>query len=115
MSVYKMKNLKTFLDRFKTRVAGLIETKNLSEAQEMPDEIEQLMKDIEEQIEDIDAELEDDEYLSSQKHLVYKLSEMKDDFNILKQKFNKKKDGIRLAHAKELLFSGQLKGIEKKN
>ena len=114
MSGNKMKNLKTFLDRFKTRVEGLKATNNISKDQEMVDEIEQLMKDIEEQIEDIDTEMEEDEKLSSQKHLIHTLTENKDDFNILQKKFNKKKDEIKSAHSKELLFSGQLKGNDKK-
>ena len=109
-----MKNLKTFLDRFKSRVEGLKATDNASQDQDEVEEIEQLLKNIEDQIEDIDTEMEDDEELSSQKPLIDKLSEHKNDFNILKNKFNQKKDEIKSAHAKELLFTGQLKGIDKR-
>ena len=109
-----MKNLKTFLDRFKSRVEGLKATDNASQDQDEVEEIEQLLKNIEDQIEDIDTEMEDDEELSSQKPLIDKLSEHKNDFNILKNKFNQKKDEIKSSHAKELLFTGQLKGIDKR-
>lgn len=109
-----MKNLKTFLDRFKSKVEALKPTDNASQDQDEVDEIEEMLKNIEEQIEDIDAEMEDDEELSSQKPLIDKLSENKNDFNILKNKFNQKKDEIKSAHAKELLFSGQLKGVDKR-
>ena len=91
MSGNKMKNLKTFLDRFKSRVEALKPTDNASQDQDEVDEIEELLKNIEEQIEDIDTEMEDDEELSSQKPLIDKLSENKNDFNILKNKFNQKK------------------------
>ena len=114
MSGNKMKNLKTFLDRFKSRVEALKPTDNASQDQDEVDEIEDMLKNIEEQIEDIDTEMEDDEELSSQKPLIDKLSENKNDFNILKNKFNQKKDEIKSAHAKELLFSGQLKGVDKR-
>ena len=114
MSGNKMKNLKTFLDRFKSRVEGLKATDNASQDQDEVEEIEQLLKNIEDQIEDIDTEMEDDEELSSQKPLIDKLSEHKNDFNILKNKFNQKKDEIKSSHAKELLFTGQLKGIDKR-
>lgn len=114
MSGNKMKNLKTFLDRFKNRVEALKASENASQDQDEIDGIEELMKNIEDQIEDIDAEMEDDEELNSQKPLIDKLSENKNDFNIIKNKFNQKKEEIKSAHAKELLFTGQLKGSDKR-
>lgn len=114
MSGNKMKNLKTFLDRFKNRVEALKASDNASQDQDEIDGIEELMKNIEDQIEDIDAEMEDDEELNSQKPLIDKLSENKNDFNIIKNKFNQKKEEIKSAHAKELLFTGQLKGSDKR-
>ena len=85
-----LKELKKLLDRFKNAVDGLKPSENLVQSEDEITKIEQSLNDLDEKIADIESQTEDEEY-SSQRPLMDKFSELKNDFEICKKNFYKKK------------------------
>ena len=108
-----LKELKKLLDRFKNAVDGLKPSENLVQSEDEITKIEQSLNDLDEKIADIESQTEDEEY-SSQRPLMDKFSELKNDFEICKKNFYKKKDEVMTAHNQERLMRGELHGVEKK-
>lgn len=110
----RLRDLKGRLEKLRNKVENLKPTDNLSQSQDEVEEIDQEIQNTEEAIKEIDDEAEDDEELSTQKPLMDKFNEYKNDFEILKNKYNKKRDEVMSAHNQELLMQGKLHGVEKK-
>jgi len=108
-----LKELKKLLERFKNAVDGLKPSENLVQSEDEITKIEQSLNDLDEKIADIESQTEDEEY-SSQRPLMDKFSELKNDFEICKKNFYKKKDEVMTAHNQERLMRGELHGVEKK-
>ena len=114
MSDSKMKHLNNQLVKLKSQIEKFNPSDDISKDQEDMERIEDLIKDIDTEIEEIDNEIEEDEDLKAKKPLLDKVSEQKNEFEILKNNYNKKKDAARSAHSKELLMQGKLTGVERK-
>ena len=110
----RLRDLKGRIEKLRNKVENLKPTDNLSQSQDEVEEIDQDIQNTEEAIKEIDDEAEDDEELSTQKPLMDKFNEYKNDFEILKNKYNKKRDEVMSAHNQELLMQGKLHGVEKK-
>lgn len=110
----RLRDLKGRIEKLRNKVENLKPTDNLSQSQDEVEEIDQEIQNTEEAIKEIDDEAEDDEELSTQKPLMDKFNEYKNDFEILKNKYNKKRDEVMSAHNQELLMQGKLHGVEKK-
>lgn len=109
-----LKDLKGFMDKFKTLVDNLKPSENLSQSEDEIEKIEEMINNIDEKITEIEGDVEEDEDFSNQRPLMDKFSELKNDFNIIKNNFYKKKDEVMTAHNKERLMRGELHGVEKK-
>ena len=114
MSDSKMKHLNNQLVKLKSQIEKFKPSDDISKDQEDMERIEDLIKDIDAEIDEIDNEIEEDEDLKAKKPLLDKVSEQKNEFEILKNNYNKKKDAARSAHSKELLMQGKLTGVERK-
>lgn len=114
MSDSKMKHLNNQLVKLKSQIEKFNPSDDISKDQEDMERIEDLIKDIDAEIDEIDNEIEEDEDLKAKKPLLDKVSEQKNEFEILKNNYNKKKDAARSAHSKELLMQGKLTGVERK-
>ena len=114
MSDSKMKHLNNQLVKLKSQIEKFNPSDDISKDQEDMDRIEDLIKEIDNEIDEIDNEIEEDEDLKAKKPLLDKVSEQKNEFEILKNNYNKKKDAARSAHSKELLMQGKLTGVERK-
>lgn len=110
----RLRDLKGRIEKLRNKVENLKPTDNLSQSQDEVEEIDQEIQNTEDAIKEIDDEAEDDEELSTQKPLMDKFNEYKNDFEILKNKYNKKRDEVMSAHNQELLMQGKLHGVEKK-
>ena len=110
----RLRDLKGRIEKLRNKVENLKPTDNLSQSQDEVEEIDQEIQNTEDAIKEIDDEAEDDEELSTQKPLMDKFNEYKNDFEIIRNKYNKKKDEVMSAHNKELLMQGKLHGVEKK-
>ena len=108
----QLKRLKSSIEKLKNRVENLKPSDNLAQSQDEVQEIDNVIQDIEENIKELDDDEDGD--LSNQKPLMDKFSEYKSDFDIIKNKFLKKKDEVMTAHNQELLMQGKLHGVEKK-
>ena len=109
-----LKVLERTLEKFKTKIENLNPSDDASRCQDEVEQLEEIQKNIEELIEGLESEAENDEDFANQKPLINKFEEHKKEFDILKNKFFKKKDDVRSAHAKELLMEGKLTGVEQK-
>ena len=110
----RLRDLKNRIDKLRNKVENLKTTDNLSQSQDEVEEIDQDIQNTEETIKEIEEDAEEDEELSTQKPLMDKFNEYKNDFEIIRNKYNKKKDEVMSAHNKELLMQGKLHGVEKK-
>lgn len=110
----RLRDLKNRLEKLRNKVENLKPSENLSQSQDEVEEIDQDIQNTEETIKEIEEDAEEDEELSTQKPLMDKFNEYKNDFEIIKNKYNKKKDEVMSAHNKELLMQGKLHGVEKK-
>ena len=110
----RLRDLKNRIDKHRNKVENLKTTDNLSQSQDEVEEIDQDIQNTEETIKEIKEDAEEDEELSNQKPLMDKFNEYKNDFEIIRNKYNKKKDEVMSAHNKELLMQGKLHGVEKK-
>ena len=108
----QLKRLKSSIEKLKNKVENLKPSDNLAQSQDEVQEIDNVIQDIEENIKELDDDEDGD--LSNQKPLMDKFSEYKSDFDIIKNKFLKKKDEVMTAHNQELLMQGKLHGVEKK-
>ena len=109
-----LKVLERTLEKFKTKIENLNPSDDASRCEDEVEQLEEIQKNIEELIEGLESEAENDEDFANQKPLINKFEEHKKEFDILKNKFFKKKDDVRSAHAKELLMEGKLTGVEQK-
>ena len=109
-----MKKLKVQLDKFKTRVDNFKPTDDVSQNDQEIGEIEDIITNIDTLLDQIKDDFDDDEELSSQRQLLDKVQEQKNDFEIIKNNFNKKKEQARQAASQELLMQGKLTGVERK-
>lgn len=114
MSQGNIKQLKVQLDKFKNRVENFKPTDDVGNNDQEIREIEEIETSIDQLLDQIKEDFEDDEELSSQRQLLDKVQEQKNDFEIYKNKFNGKKDKARSAASQELLKQGKLTGVEKK-
>ena len=110
----RLRDLKNRIEKLRNKVENLKPSDNLSQSQDEVEEIDRDIQNTEETIKEIEEEAEDDEELSSQKPLMDKFNEYKNDFEIIKNKYNKKRDEVMTAHNQELLMQGKLHGVEKK-
>ena len=76
-------------------------------------EIEQMISNIENQIEELEIEINDDQKLSSQRPLINKMTKVKEELEISKNKFKRKKESFKIAQNVELLKEGKLTGADK--
>lgn len=76
-------------------------------------EIEQMISNIESQIEELEIEINDDQKLSSQRPLINKMAKVKEELEISKNKFKRKKESFKIAQNVELLKEGKLTGADK--
>jgi hypothetical protein len=76
-------------------------------------EIEQMISNIENQIEELDIEINDDQKLSSQRPLINKMNKVKEELEISKNKFKRKKEAFKTTQNIELLKEGKLTGADK--
>ena len=109
-----LKVLERTVEKFKTKIENLNPSDDASRCQDEVEQLEEIQKNIEELIETLENDAENDEDFANQKPLINKFEEQKKEFDILKNKFFKKKDDVRSAHAKELLMEGKLTGVEQK-
>lgn len=109
-----LKVLERTVDKFKTKIENLNPSDDASRCQDEVEQLEEIQKNIEDLIESLENDVENDEEFGGQKPLINKFGEQKKEFDILKNKFFKKKDDVRSAHAKELLMEGKLTGVERK-
>ena len=114
MSQVNMKQLKVQLDKFKNRVDNFQPTDDVSQNDQIIGEIEDMITNIDTLLDNIKEDFDDDEELSSQRQLLDKVQEHKNDFEIIKNKFNGKKEKAREAASRELLLQGKLTGVERK-
>ena len=110
----RLRELKNLIEKFRNKVENLKPSDNLSQSQDEVEEIDGDITNIEETIKEIEDEAEEDEELSTQKPLMDRFTEYKNDFDIIKNKYNKKRDEVMTAHNQELLMQGKLHGVEKK-
>ena len=109
-----LKVLERTVEKFKTKIENLNPSDDASRCQDEVEQLEEIQKNIEDLIETLENDAENDEDFANQKPLINKFEEQKKEFDILKNKFFKKKDDVRSAHAKELLMEGKLTGVEQK-
>ena len=109
-----LKVLERTVEKFKTKIENLNPSDDASRCQDEVEQLEEIQKNIEGLIETLENDAENDEDFANQKPLINKFEEQKKEFDILKNKFFKKKDDVRSAHAKELLMEGKLTGVEQK-
>ena len=110
----RLRELKNLIEKFRNKVENLKPSDNLSQSQDEVEEIDGDITNIEETIKEIEDEAEEDEELSTQKPLMDRFTEYKNDFDIIKNKYNKKRDEVMTAHNQELLMQGKLHGVVKK-
>ena len=114
MSQSNLKKLKIQIEKFKNRVDNFKPTDDVSQNDREISEIEEIISNTDQLLDQIKEDFDDDEELSSQRQLLDKVQEHKNDFEIIKNSFNKKKEEARQAASQELLMQGKLSGVERK-
>jgi hypothetical protein len=72
-----------------------------------------MISNIENQIEELDIEINDDQKLSNQRPLINQMNKVKEELQISKNKFKRKKEAFKAAQNIELLKEGKLTGADK--
>ena len=114
MSQANLKKLKIQIEKFKNRVDNFKPTDDVSQNDREINEIEEIISNTDPLLDQIKEDFDDDEELSGQRQLLDKVQEHKNDFDIIKNSFNKKKEEARQAASQELLMQGKLSGVERK-
>ena len=114
MSQANLKKLKIQIEKFKNRVDNFKPTDDVSQNDREINEIEEIISNTDQLLDQIKEDFDDDEELSGQRQLLDKVQEHKNDFDIIKNSFNKKKEEARQAASQELLMQGKLSGVERK-
>lgn len=114
MTDSQMKALNNLMNKLRSKVEKFEPTDDTSQNRNAMEDIDDLIKSIEDKIEEIDNDMNEDEDLSGNKPLINKLNEQKNEFNIIKNNYNRKAENARSAINQELLMRGELKGVEKK-
>ena len=114
MTDSQMKALNNLMNKLRSKVEKFEPTDDTSQNRNAMEDIDDLIKSIEDKIEEIDNDMNEDEDLSGNKPLINKLTEQKNEFNIIKNNYNRKAENARSAINQELLMRGELKGVEKK-
>ena len=98
-----LRALKILIEKLNTWVKKLNPSDDLCKSEDYMETIENVIMDIEEKIEDLDYELEELDY-SIQKQFFDKISDYKNDFEIIKTIYNKKKAQVIAEHKQEILM-----------
>ena len=114
MTDSQMKALNNLMNKLRSKVEKFEPNDDTSQNRNAMEDIDDLIKSIDDKIEEIDNDMNEDEDLSGNKPLINKLTEQKNEFNIIKNNYNRKAENARSAINQELLMRGELKGVEKK-
>lgn len=109
----RTKFIETSIEKLNNRLNSFNPSEGSYENENKVKEIEQMINNIESQIEELEIEIDDDQNLSAQKPLNNKISKAKEELEISKNKFNRKKEAFKKAQNIELLKEGKLTGADK--
>ena len=107
------KFIESSMEKLNSRINNFNPSEGSYENENKLKEIEQMFKNIEDQIDDLDNEIQEDSKLKSQRPLINKMNQFKEDLEIMEKKFNDKKEQFKNAQNIELLKEGKLSGAEK--
>lgn len=110
MAEESVKSFKLELDNLTSALDGLDPTGDVFEVGEQIKRIEKFIDNMNHKLEDIEMELGDD---SGNRPLLSKISSMKSDFQIAKNKLAKKKDTWSTKEKQQKLLQGKLTGVER--
>ena len=101
--VESLRALRTLIVKLNTWVEKINPSDDLCKSEDYIETIENIIMDIEEKIEDLDYEFDEIDY-SIRKQFFDKFSDYKNDFEIIKAFYNKKKDQVMTEHKQEILM-----------
>lgn len=109
----RTKFIDSSIEKLNNRLNSFNPSEGTYENENKVKEIEQMIGNIENQIEELDIEINDDQKLSSQRPLINKMNKVKEELEISKNKFKRKKEAFKSAQNIELLKEGKLTGADK--
>lgn len=109
----RTKFIDSSIEKLNNRLNSFNPSEGTYENENKVKEIEQMISNIENQIEELDIEINDDQKLSSQRPLINKMNKIKEELEISKNKFKRKKEAFKSAQNIELLKEGKLTGADK--
>lgn len=109
----RTKFIDSSIEKLNNRLNSFNPSEGTYENENKVKEIEQMISNIENQIEELDIEINDDQKLSSQRPLINKMNKVKEELEISKNKFKRKKEAFKSAQNIELLKEGKLTGADK--
>lgn len=87
----RTKFIDSSIEKLNNRLNSFNPSEGTYENENKVKEIEQMISNIENQIEELDIEINDDQKLSSQRPLINKMNKVKEELEISKNKFKRKK------------------------
>ena len=108
-----IKNLQFQITNFDKKISNINLQENANSNKYVFDELDQMYKKLYDKIEDYDNELQDSSMTSNTKPLISKLSQIKSDLEISRNKLNEKKNRWKTQYNIELLKEGKLTGADK--
>ena len=109
----RTKFINSSIEKLNNRLNSFNPSEGTYENENKVKEIEQMISNIENQIEELDIEINDDQKLSNQRPLINQMNKVKEELQISKNKFKRKKEAFKAAQNIELLKEGKLTGADK--
>ena len=109
----RTKFIDSSIEKLNNRLNSFNPSEGTYENENKVKEIEQMISNIENQIEELDIEINDDQKLSNQRPLINQMNKVKEELQISKNKFKRKKEAFKAAQNIELLKEGKLTGADK--
>ena len=109
----RTKFINSSIEKLNNRLNSFNPSEGTYENENKVKEIEQMISNIENQIEELDIEINDDQKLSNQRPLINQMNKVKEELQISKNKFKRKKEAFKSAQNIELLKEGKLTGADK--
>ena len=113
MSDDDIKNFGYKVERIKNSIDSLNPGADVHETKLKIEELQSSLAKLEQEAEELDSEIQDSSILSNKKPLLSKLTQNKNDLDIIKRKLNGKKNQWQTKYNIELLKAGQLQGADR--